>query len=122
MAVYGCWGSFALTGISGVDLPFVGYGSLSPARLLKIDMVLTKLGWSDRLSNPGPFSLTGILGGIWPWLPFSYFFFFKYDFLDSFFSLLGNIWGSIGSLFAAEILIGCLALTSSVVPFIFLGY
>lgn len=85
MAVYGCWGSFALTGISGVDLPFVGYGSLSPARLLKIDMVLTKLGWSDWLSNPGPFSLTGILGGIWPWLPFSYFFFFKYDFLDSFF-------------------------------------
>lgn len=62
MAVYGCWGSFALTGISGVDLPFVGYGSLSPARLLKIDMVLTKLGWSDWLSNPGPFSLTGILG------------------------------------------------------------
>lgn len=83
MAVYGCWGSFALTGISGVDLPFVGYGSLSPARLLKIDMVLTKLGWSDWLSNPGPFSLTGILGVSGHGSPSrTFFFFFKYDFLD----------------------------------------
>lgn len=62
VAVNGCCGSISLIGISIVDLPFVGYGSLSPAGILVIDMVLTKPGWSGWLFQLcGPLSPIGIL-------------------------------------------------------------
>lgn len=79
-----------------------------------------KAGMVRPAFQPWPLFSYWDIGGYLAMAPLLVLFFFKYDFLDFF--PCWNIWGSTGSLFAAEILIVCLALSTNVVPFIFLGY